>query len=1387
VKVQRHGGSVETKRFLGDWAALAPSLADSKDAAAAARELIKIDMPGGITQLRGVYPAGTERYGEEYSINAGSTDNSYLLKPSGDQPFVLVGVHDGVFAEEFIETLGKEALDKLGHLVLQFFDGKQVDTIQGLIKGRAADLPPLKIHCSSPIVKALKNKLSEVEGRYEIIEITNESTLEIEEGRALKFVLTPTPKTPEGLVAFDPATGALFSGKFFSAHRSVTSSCSGFDAPGAEGWEEYSSDWFHLFDCYFFTENAQDAIRELFRLAEALHGPDVTELAPMHGPVVRDQCWKLMAKYEAWTEQKLRKENRRDSEVLVMYASAYGHTKKLAEAVCDGLKDAGANVNLLNLEWASAKEVQAALETCDGFFVGSPTLGGEMPSQVKEALGVVLSAASSEDTERVPCGVFGSYGWSGEAVDELHFRLKDGGFPFACDPIRVRFRPTVEHLDLCKEAGVRMSQKIQSVVKERIEKRSRDIDPEQANSAAEAFGKMRTSKCVIATKDPKGEDKVTQVSWVNQASFDPPAITVSILKKDLDPFLSLSMDEQLEMLFKRYDVDGGGTLDREEITMMLRELFGVRDDAGAKIVQGKIDDALAILDENNDGSVDIEEIREASTNGPLAALLENQRKLLALEAAIGSDPGDGKKGSGGLPFVLNFLPQDASQEAIDNPTKHKKAKPTNGCLVHADCTAYVECAVTQALNCGDSTLLLARVLNGKVMKDNELTALVSVVESAAAGDSTATDNKPEMAMASSGRKGLGGAVAGAHSSAFAGCTRPSGLTRAANQNAWCQSRAMGTATTRHAAELSEVATWTGLTPGKEYKLQTMTVKDVAKDTTTIRSLDWDRDRFDIEFALERGTTYNSYIIKGAEKTALVDTSHEKFSGLFMDALNKEVDYANLDYLIVSHTEPDHSGLIGEVIARAKAAGNEDLTVVGSKVCIQFLENLLHEPFKSQTVANNVKIDLGGGHELEFLIAPNLHWPDTMFTFDHGTGLLYTCDAFGMHYCSDEVVDVEGVKELLPHYAIYYDCLMKPNARSVLTALKKSAGFDFHTVATGHGPMLKENTQQWIDQYKSWSEKAMENSGPTVAIFWVSNFGESERLSQIFAHGLTSSDITVEMADLNAVDAFEVTESLARSDVVVVMSPPQGENDAQSAISTIVANSKAKKHRFMVLESCGENQEPVDLIGRRFMGAQIPEAMAAMKVQGDFDARAMQGYEEAGMAMGKLLTQKAKLSKSKKQDQEMERALGRLSSSLYVVTAAKNGVEHAMVASWVTPASQSPMGVSLSIAKDRAMEPLLHVGDSFIVNFLEEGKSLDLMKHFLKKFEPGSNRLAGIDSFTGGNGAAVLRDACAYMECRIVSRMDAEDHWLAYAEVTGGNVARSDAEVAVHHRKVGTYY
>ena len=195
------------------------------------------------------------------------------------------------------------------------------------------------------------------------------------------------------------------------------------------------------------------------------------------------------------------------------------------------------------------------------------------------------------------------------------------------------------------------------------------------------------------------------------------------------------------------------------------------------------------------------------------------------------------------------------------------------------------------------------------------------------------------------------------------------------------------------------------------KRLTIQTVEIAPNTTAIRSLDWDRDRFDIEFGLQNGTTYNSYLIRG-ERTALIDTSHTKFRGQYLETLKSLVNPKEIDYIIVNHTEPDHSGLVEDVLQIAPRA-----TVIASKVALQFLENLVHDPVSKRIVKTGDKVDLGDGHEIEFVSAPNLHWPDTIFSFDKKTQTLFTCDAFGMHYCSDDTFDVI-LDSIFPDFKFY---------------------------------------------------------------------------------------------------------------------------------------------------------------------------------------------------------------------------------------------------------------------------------------------------------------------------------------------------------------------------------
>ncbi len=174
-------------------------------------------------------------------------------------------------------------------------------------------------------------------------------------------------------------------------------------------------------------------------------------------------------------------------------------------------------------------------------------------------------------------------------------------------------------------------------------------------------------------------------------------------------------------------------------------------------------------------------------------------------------------------------------------------------------------------------------------------------------------------------------------------------------------------------------------------------------------------------------------------------------------------------------------------------------------------------------------------------------------------------------------------------------------------------------------------------------------------------------------------------------------------------------------------------------------------------------------------------------MGQLLSRDRKIQQIKSIDNELEKALGRISTGLYIITAQKGDMKSAMLASWVSQASFKPLGLTISVAKDRAIESLMQVGDKFVLNVLEEGNYQTLMKHFLKRFAPGADRFEGVKTQSATNGSPILTDALAYIECHVVSRMELSDHWLVYATVDAGRVSKADALTAVHHRKVGNYY
>ena len=553
---------------------------------------------------------------------------------------------------------------------------------------------------------------------------------------------------------------------------------------------------------------------------------------------------------------------------------------------------------------------------------------------------------------------------------------------------------------------------------------------------------------------------------------------------------------------------------------------------------------------------------------------------------------------------------------------------------------------------------------------------------------------------------------------------------------------------------------------------------IAPETTAIRCLDWDRDRFDIEFGLQNGTTYNSFIIQG-EKLALVDTSHAKFRQLYLELLTGLIDPKQLDYLIISHTEPDHSGLVKDVLKLAP-----QVTVVGAKVAIKFLEGMVHQPFEHQIVKNGDRLDLGNGHELEFVSAPNLHWPDTIFTYDYKTQTLYTCDAFGMHYCDEPTFD-EDLSLIEADYEYYYNCLMKPNARSVLGAIKRMKNLELNTIATGHGPLLQYHRAELVDRYQQWSD-AQTKTETFVALFYSEDYGYSDELARAIAGGITKTEVAVELVDWNNCEPQFVRELVSEAEGLVIGMPSQSDREAHAILSTILAAAHGKQS-IGLFEAGGGEDEPIYPLRNKFQEIGLSEAFEPILVKESPNRAVEQICDEAGTDLGQWLTRDRSVKQIKAIDNSLQKALGRISNGLYIITATKGDISSAMVASWVMQASLTPLGIAIAVAKDRAIESFLQIGDRFVLNVLEEDNYQALIRHFLKRFPPGADRFEGIDTVPASNGSPILADSLAYAECEVQNRLECSDHWIIYSNVQAGRVAKLDALTAVHHRKVGNHY
>lgn len=582
-----------------------------------------------------------------------------------------------------------------------------------------------------------------------------------------------------------------------------------------------------------------------------------------------------------------------------------------------------------------------------------------------------------------------------------------------------------------------------------------------------------------------------------------------------------------------------------------------------------------------------------------------------------------------------------------------------------------------------------------------------------------------------------------------------------------------------------------LSKSQAHRPISMKTKDVqvfplAEHTLVLRSRTWERLKFEIEYGLQRGTTANAYLIQ-ADQTALLDPPGESFTAIFLAALQQRLDLHHLDYIILGHLNPNRGTTVQALLALAPQA-----TLVCSNPAALALEKILEgQPAKLKVIKGEESLVLGQGHALEFVLTPHPRFPDQLCTYDPQTQILYTDKLFGAHVCGDQVLD-EGWSVYQEDRRYYFDCVLGSAVRQVAMALEKLNLKAAQLYAPGHGPLVRYGLQELKISYSHWlTEQASKEL--KVALIYASAYGNTAILAQAIARGVSKAGVSVEAINAELATGEDIKQAIQQSAGFIFGSPTLGGHaptPIQTALGITLANAD-RNQWCAVFGSFGWSGEAIDLLEAKFRDAGFRFGFETIRAKFKPTEAVLKLCEEAGTDFAQAVkkAKKARQPKalvSESQSARAEQALGRLVGSLCIVTTQQGQVKGAMLASWVSQATFSPPGLTLAVAKERAIESLLYKNSDFVLNILAEGEHLALIKHFLKPFAPGADRFKGIATETAQNGAPILKPALAYLECRVQDRLECGDHWVLYATSERGQVLQ-EGITAIHHRKSGSYY
>lgn len=348
------------------------------------------------------------------------------------------------------------------------------------------------------------------------------------------------------------------------------------------------------------------------------------------------------------------------------------------------------------------------------------------------------------------------------------------------------------------------------------------------------------------------------------------------------------------------------------------------------------------------------------------------------------------------------------------------------------------------------------------------------------------------------------------------------------------------------------------------------------DTVTwVGKIDWELRTFHgEEYSTHKGSSYNSYLIKD-EKIVLIDTVWQPFSKEFVTNLKKEIDLNKIDYIIMNHSESDHSGALVDLMKEIP-----NTPIYCTKSGVKILKGHYHKDWNFVEVKTGDTLDIGR-NKLTFVEAKMLHWPDTMFTYLSGENILFSNDAFGQHYASELMYnDKVDQAELFQEAIKYYANILTPFSKFVLKKIEEVLSFNLpvNMICPSHGIIWRDKALQIVNKYMEWAKDYQENQ---ITIIYDTMWNCTRRMAEAIAEGIKSlnKDITIKIFNSSKSDKNDIITEVFKSKIVLVGSSTinKGILSSTAAILEMIKGLEFKGKKAVAFGSYGWSGESVKII------------------------------------------------------------------------------------------------------------------------------------------------------------------------------------------------------------------